>query len=80
MKTTFEVYSKIGCPYCTKIISALELSEVYFVELKLGRDFDKNEFYSKFGQGSSFPQVTVGNVHLGGCVETVKYLRENKLV
>ena len=80
MKNTFEVYSKIGCPYCTKIISALELAEVYFVELKLGRDFEKDEFYTKFGQGSTFPQVTVNDVQLGGCSETVKYLRENKLV
>ena len=80
MKTTFEVYSKIGCPYCTKIISALELAEVYFIELKLGRDFPTNEFYSKFGSGSTFPQVTVDNVKLGGCAETVRYLRENNLV
>tara|TARA_B100000900_G_C20398265_1_gene641581 strand:+ start:380 stop:622 length:243 start_codon:yes stop_codon:yes gene_type:complete len=80
MKTTFEVYSKIGCPYCTKIISALELAEVYFIELKLGRDFQTNEFYSKFGSGSTFPQVTVDNVKLGGCAETVRYLRENNLV
>ena len=80
MKNTFEVYSKIGCPHCLKIISALELSEVYFIELKLGRDFDRNGFYSKFGEGSTFPQVTVDGTQLGGCAQTVKYLRENKLV
>jgi len=48
--------------------------------LKLGRDFQTNEFYSKFGSGSTFPQVTVDNVKLGGCAETVRYLRENNLV
>ena len=76
----FAVYSKIGCPYCTKIISVLELSEQRFVEYKLGRDFTKQEFFDKFGQGSTFPRVTFDGELLGGCVESIKYLRENKLV
>ena len=36
----FTVYTKIGCPYCTKVIAALGLAEQQFVEYKLGRDFD----------------------------------------
>tara|TARA_Y100000361_G_C10989872_1_gene253557 strand:- start:138 stop:371 length:234 start_codon:yes stop_codon:yes gene_type:complete len=76
----FTVYSKNGCPYCTKVISALQLAELKFVEYKLGRDFDKNQFYDVFGQGSTFPQVLKDQEKLGGCVDTVKYLRENKLV
>ena len=76
----FTVYSKNGCPYCTKVISVLQLAELKFVEYKLGRDFDKNQFYDVFGQGSTFPQVLKDQEKLGGCVDTVKYLRENKLV
>ncbi len=76
----FTVYSKNGCPYCTKVISALQLAELKFVEYKLGRDFDKDQFYDVFGQGSTFPQVLKDQEKLGGCVDTVKYLRENKLV
>ena len=76
----FTVYSKNGCPYCTKVISALQLAELIFVEYKLGRDFDKDQFYDVFGQGSTFPQVLKDQEKLGGCVDTVKYLRENKLV
>ena len=76
----FTVYSKNGCPYCTKVISALQLAELKFVEYKLGRDFDKNQFYDVFGQGSTFPQVLKDQEKLGGCMDTVKYLRENKLV
>ncbi|QCW23051.1 glutaredoxin [Synechococcus phage S-B05] len=48
----FTVYSKNGCPYCTKVVSALQLAELQYVELKLGRDFDKNQFYADFGQGN----------------------------
>ena len=45
-----------------------------------GRDFDKDQFYDVFGQGSTFPQVLKDQEKLGGCMDTVKYLRENKLV
>ncbi|QBP05929.1 glutaredoxin [Synechococcus phage S-H68] len=76
----FTVYSKNGCPYCTKVVSALQLAELQYVELKLDRDFDKNQFYADFGQGSTFPQVSVDGKTIGGCMETVKYLKENKLV
>ena len=76
----FTIHTKIGCPYCTKVISLLELSELRFVEYKLGRDFNREEFYEKFGQGSTFPRVTFDDKLIGGCQETVKYLKENKMV
>ena len=76
----FTVYSKDGCPFCTKVISVLQLAELQYVEYKLNRDFHKSEFYANFGQGSTFPQVVMNSQILGGCTETVKYLRENKLV
>ena len=76
----FAVYTKIGCPYCTKVIAALELAEQQFVEYKLGRDFTRVEFYEQFGKGSTFPRVVLNDDLIGGCQETVKYLRENNLV
>ena len=50
----FSVYSKIGCPYCTKVISVLKLAEQSYSEYKLGRDFDKQEFYGRFGEGMGY--------------------------
>jgi len=76
----FAVYTTIGCPYCTKVTSALQLAEQRYVEYKLGRDFERDEFYSEFGQGATFPQIQVDGKKLGGCAETVKYLKENDLV
>ena len=76
----FTVYTKIGCPYCTKVIAALGLAEQQFVEYKLGRDFTREEFYEEFGKGSTFPRVVLNDDLIGGCQETVKYLRENNLV
>lgn len=82
----FTVYSKDGCPFCTKVQRVLELSEKRHVVYKLDRDFTRTEFYDKFGVGSTFPQVIMNvegpddETHLGGCTETVAYLRENKLI
>ena len=76
----FTVYSRDGCPYCTKIQEVLRLAELRHVIYKLDRDFDKPSFYEQFGQGSTFPQVVLDSTNLGGCTETVKYLREKKLV
>ena len=58
----------------------LQLAELKFVEHKLGRDFTRDEFYNQFGPGSTFPRVKYEDRLLGGCTETVQYLREQKLV
>ena len=76
----FTVYSREGCPYCSKIVEVLKLAELRFVEYKLDRDFDRDSFYGQFGDGSTFPQVVKDGTNLGGCTETVKYLQENNLV
>lgn len=80
----FTIYSKHGCPYCTKVtqvLSSLSASKGYSIrEYVLGTDFTREEFYKEFGQGSTFPQVILNEKHIGGCSDTVKYLQENKLL
>ena len=76
----FAVYSKEGCPYCTKVIRVLELAKLNHVVYKLDKQFDRQSFYGEFGSGSTFPQVVLNGDNLGGCTETVAYLKENKLV
>ena len=77
----FTVYSKNGCPYCDKVKQVLQLSKLEHVIYTLGEDFNREGFYHQFGQGSTFPQVVINdNQHIGGCTETVQYLKENKLV
>ena len=76
----FTVYSKDGCPYCTKVVQVLELAKLNHVVYKLGEDFDRESFYGQFGNGSTFPQVVIDSTNLGGCTETVQYLKEKKLV
>ena len=74
------VYSKDGCPYCTKVVQVLELAQLNHVVYKLDEHFDRQSFYGQFGEGSTFPQVVIDSTNLGGCTETVQYLKENNLV
>lgn len=76
----FVVYSKDGCPYCEKIQQVLEMKNFEHVIYKLNTDFNREQFYAEFGQGSTFPQVILNDQHLGGCTDTVKYLREQNLI
>jgi glutaredoxin len=76
----FTVYSRDGCPYCNKIQQVLQIAELKHVIYKLNRDFEREAFYQQFGQGSTFPQVVLNGDNLGGCSETVQYLKENNLV
>lgn len=76
----FTVYSKDGCPYCSKIQQVLKLSNLEHKIYKLNEDFTREEFYSEFGNGSTFPQIIMNEKRLGGCTETVKYLTENNII
>jgi glutaredoxin len=77
----FTVYSKNGCPFCSKIEQVLQLSKLEHKIYKLGEDFTKDQFYAEFGQGSTFPQVILNDTeHLGGCTDTVKYLQESNII
>ncbi len=76
----FAVYSKDGCPYCDKIKQVLDLTKTSYVVYNLGEQFDKKSFYDEFGEGATFPQVSVDGKKLGGCVETIEYLKEKQII
>tara|TARA_B100001540_G_C15532875_1_gene517778 strand:+ start:104 stop:340 length:237 start_codon:yes stop_codon:yes gene_type:complete len=76
----FTVYSKEDCPYCQRVKTVLELTGQDFVVYTLGKDFTREGFYAEFGEGSTFPQVVCDSESLGGCKETVKYLKQKHLV
>ena len=80
MFMNFAVYTRTGCPYCTKIKQVLEGKGYNFREYRLGVDFERDAFYNQFGNGSTFPQVVLNSTNLGGCTETVQYLREHNLI
>lgn len=80
----FIVYSRSGCPYCDKIKVVLgdvaSKTKSNLTTYELGVDFSREEFYSEFGEGSTFPQVVYDTNHIGGCSDTIKYLQENNML
>ena len=76
----FTIYSKENCPYCYKVKQVLELTGSNFVVYTLDEDFTREEFYSKFGKGSTFPQVICNEEKLGGSVDTIRFLKEQQVI
>jgi glutaredoxin len=75
----FTVYSKVGCPYCEKIKTIFEYHDFTTTVYTLDVDFTREQFYQEFGEGTTFPQVVLDGINLGGCTDTIKYLQENKI-
>jgi glutaredoxin len=76
----FTIYSKDDCPFCYKVKQVLELTGNNFVVYNLNKDFTREEFYAEFGEDSTFPQVLCDDKRLGGCIDTVKFLKEQQMV
>lgn len=76
----YTIYTKDGCPYCDKVKQVLNMLNQSYREYELGVDFTREEFYNEFGEGSTFPRVLYNDTLIGGCSETVKYLKEQKLI
>jgi glutaredoxin len=76
----FVVYSKDNCPYCSKVIKLLEFANLQYEVKKLDVDFNRDDFYVRFGRRSTFPRVLLDEKLIGGCTETLQYLSENKII
>tara|TARA_S200000501_G_scaffold370765_1_gene412551 strand:+ start:1986 stop:2228 length:243 start_codon:yes stop_codon:yes gene_type:complete len=73
------IYSKTGCPYCSKLIKVVEHEELQHVVYQLDQDYTREEFYEKFGEGSTFPQLVLDGIHLGGCKESIQHMQKEKI-
>lgn len=69
-----EIYTRNGCPYCEKLKLILESFDVTFVSQNLDDNFTREEFYEKFGNDATFPQVLLDGSNMGGCNDTIEYL------
>ncbi len=56
------------------------MTEQKHVVYTLGVDFTPEDFYGKFGEGKTFPQVVINGQNIGGCSETLKYFREQNIL
>lgn len=78
MKAVF--YSKDNCQWCERVRQLFDNLDIEYLEYKFEKHFTKQQFYNEFGEGATFPQVSIDNKHIGGCKDTLHYLQENKLI
>ena len=72
------IYTRNGCAFCTKIKEVYKSKGWGFAEYKLDVNFTREQFKQEFGPRATFPQIIIAGHKMGGCTETVKYLRENQ--
>ena len=74
------IYTKPYCPYCVRAIDLLERKGVDFTEIDAAFDPEKRQEMMRRANGrATFPQIFVGDRHIGGCDDMVALDRAGKL-
>ena len=74
------IYTKPYCPYCVRALGLLEDKGVDFTEIEAGFDPDKRrEMAQRSGGRATFPQIFIGERHIGGCDEMMALERAGEL-
>jgi len=80
MTAAIEIYTRPGCGYCSAAKSLLNRKKAVFMEYDVGKDASvRQKMYERAGAGSTFPQIFIGETHVGGCDELYALDREGKL-
>ena len=74
------IYTRQFCPYCTRAVSLLKSKNVNFNEIDAGMDAQKKaEMVERSGGGRTFPQIFIGDKHVGGCDDMMALERSGTL-
>jgi glutaredoxin 3 len=80
MTAAVEIYTRPGCGYCSAAKSLLTRKNVAFTEFDVARNPSwRDDMYNRAGAGATFPQIWIGETHVGGCDELYALDREGKL-
>jgi len=80
MTAAIEIYTRPGCSYCGAAKSLLTRKKAAFTEFNVATDPRlRQQMYDRAGAGSTFPQIFIGEIHVGGCDELYALDREGKL-
>lgn len=74
------IYTKPYCPYCIRAVSLLEKKGVEFTEIEASTDPEKRrEMIRRANGGATFPQIFIGEQHIGGCDDMMALEYDGKL-
>lgn len=75
-----EIYTRPMCGYCARAVSLLQKKGVEFEEIDAGFDVaKKKEMVQRANGGSTFPQIFVNDMHIGGSDDMMALERAGKL-
>jgi len=73
------IYTRPFCGYCARALKLLNDKGVVFDEIEAGMDPKlRKEMMDRSGR-TTFPQIFVGEQHIGGCDDMMALEREGKL-
>ena len=73
------IYTRPFCGYCARALKVLGEKGADFTEIEAGMDPKlRQEMMSRSGR-TTFPQIFVGEQHIGGCDDMMALEREGKL-
>ena len=70
------IYSKNNCVFCNK--AKIKLKKYNPKINMLDQDYTSDEFFKKFPNAKTFPQIIIDNEKIGGYHELEKWLAFNK--
>jgi glutaredoxin 3 len=74
------IYTRPFCGYCSRALALLNDKGADFTEVEAGFDpAVRQEMIAKAGGRSTFPQIFVGDRHIGGCDEMMALERQGRL-
>ncbi|MEO1042913.1 MAG: glutaredoxin 3 [Pseudomonadota bacterium] len=74
------IYTKIMCPYCVRAMHLLKTKGADVEEIPAAFDKEKKqEMVDRSGGRMTFPQIFIGDTHVGGSDELAALERAGKL-
>ena len=73
------IYTKPYCPYCVRAVSLLREKGVDFTEIDAGYDPDKRQEMMQRSGRTTYPQIFIGDRHIGGCDDMMALERAGRL-
>ena len=74
------VYTKMMCPYCARALNVLKGKGAEIEEIKAGFNRELTaEMIQRSGGARTYPQIFIGDTHIGGCDDMLALERAGKL-
>jgi glutaredoxin 3 len=73
------IYTRPFCGYCSRAISLLNEKGAEYTEIEAGFDPALRQEMMRRSGRNTFPQIFVGETHIGGCDEMIALERDGEL-